>query len=135
MGLSLLILGAAFHFGVEGIPILLIMLLCMFSFQVTVAPLTWVIMAEIFPTRLRAKGMGIASNVLWISAFVIFYLFPVLTEFFETRLGTASGLFWSFVPVCGVAFYFCLKLVPETKDRTLEEIARSWNPSKGREEP
>ena len=71
--------------------------------------------------------MGIAALSLWIACFLGVRYVPVLMEAFEVRLGTPAGIFWLFAGVCVFAYWFCWKWVPETKGRTLEEIARSWS--------
>lgn len=126
MGIGAILLGALFASQARGLPVLAAMLLSVLAFETTMAPIAWLVMSEIFPTRLRAVGMGVASFVLWVSAYTVWQAFPSMAEFSEHRLGTWAGAFWFFAAVCAAAFAFAWKMVPETKGKTLEEIARHW---------
>ena len=92
----------------------------------SIAPLAWLIMSEIFPTRIRGKAMAIASITLWITCFIANQVFPVMRDYFEKTFETEAGAFWVFAIVCFIAVAFSWKMVPETKGRTLEEIGASW---------
>jgi len=109
--------GLAYRIGWHGTPVLVLTLCAIACYAMTLAPLTWVLIAEIFPNRLRSAGMSVAVSALWISSFALTYSFP----FIDRALGSA-GAFFTYGTVCatGAGFvYFC---VPETKGRTLEEI-------------
>ncbi len=127
MVLGLFCLGLVFFLKVGGIAVLLAMLLAQAAYLTSLAPVTWIVMSEIFPTRIRGRAMGIAAWSLWIACFLGVMYVPLLMEAFEGRFGTPAGIFWLFAGVCVFAFWFCWKWVPETKGRTLEEIARSWS--------
>ena len=127
MVLGLFCLGLVFFLKVGGIAVLLAMLLAQAAYLTSLAPVTWIVMSEIFPTRIRGRAMGIAALSLWIACFLGVMYVPLLMEAFEGRFGTPAGIFWLFAGVCVFAFWFCWKWVPETKGRTLEEIARSWS--------
>ena len=126
MVVGLLCLGLVFFLNVRGIAVLLAMLIAQAAFLVSLAPVTWIIMSEIFPTRIRGRAMGIAALSLWIACFLGVRYIPVLMEVFEAMFGTPAGVFWVFAGVCVFSYWFCWKWVPETKGRTLEEIAASW---------
>ncbi|MSU35975.1 MAG: MFS transporter [Pedosphaera sp.] len=126
MALGLIIMGFCFHFGWSGYPVVLVMFLCVGAYVSSLAPLAWLIMSEIFPTRIRGRAMSIAGVALWISFFLGSQIFPPLVSFFETKYGSPAGVFWLFAAVCVFAFWFSWRLVPETKGRTLEAIAASW---------
>jgi sugar porter (SP) family MFS transporter len=126
MALGLVIMGLCFRFGWGGYPVLAVMFLCVGAYVSSLAPLTWLIMSEIFPTRIRGRAMSIAGVALWLSFFLGSQIYPPLTSFFEHTYGSPAGVFWLFAAVCVFAFGFCWRLVPETKGRTLEEIAASW---------
>lgn len=132
MAVGLAAMGAFFHWGKTGGFVLLTMLLSVGAYVVSLAPLAWLIMSEIFPNRLRARAMAVASLCLWISCFLTATYFPIMTAGFEARFGTPAMAFWIFAVVCIAAFVFCLVLVPETKGRTLEEIGASWTPGSSR---
>jgi MFS transporter, SP family, xylose:H+ symportor len=86
-------------------------------YALTLAPVTWVLISEIFPNRVRSQGVSAAVSVLWIASFILTYTFPIL----DRRLGT-SGVFFGYSAVCILGWFFVQLRVPETKGRTLEEI-------------
>lgn len=86
-------------------------------FQGAVGPLTWLLLSEIFPVRLRGMGMGLATFFLWIANFFVGFGFPILLDKFGL-----SGSFSVFVVLNIVSFIFAYKFAPETHGKTLEEI-------------
>ena len=130
-GTSAMALGFAlvslFWFSDLGGPALLLaMLLVLTGVVISLAPLAWLIMSEIFPTHLRGKGMTLASLSLWVSAFLGPFLLPAMMSSFKESLGSEAWGFWVFLVVCLLAVAFGWRLVPETKGRSLEEIGQSW---------
>ncbi len=85
--------------------------------QGAVAPVTWLMLAEIFPLQLRGLGMGISVSCLWITNFFIGLSFPVLLE----TIGL-STTFFVFTAMGLLSIAFVKKYLPETKGRTLEEL-------------
>jgi SP family arabinose:H+ symporter-like MFS transporter len=83
----------------------------------SLAPVTWVVLSEIFPSRIRGMAMSVATFALWTACFVLTYTFPLLN-----KLLSASGTFWLYGLICVVGFWFILKKLPETKGKSLEEI-------------
>jgi SP family arabinose:H+ symporter-like MFS transporter len=123
MCVAQLLMGTFFYLGLHGFFIVGAMYLSMATYIVSLAPLTWLIMSEIFPTRVRAKGMAAGSVVVWIStATSIFFLGNVMNVL-EKTFGTAAGVFWLYAVLCFVCWIFAFKLVPETKGQTLEKVA------------
>jgi sugar porter (SP) family MFS transporter len=114
-------LGAGYHAGSKGNLMLVLVLAAIGCYATSLAPVTWVVISEIFPTRIRGAAMSVAVVALWAASFVITYTFP----FLDKSLG-ASVTFWIYAGVCVVGFLFILLRLPETKGRTLEEIASSW---------
>ena len=88
-------------------------------YSFSLAPLTWVLIAEIFPNRIRGAAMSIAVSALWIACFILTYTFPLL----NASLG-AAGTFWLYSAIVAAGFLFILFSVPETKGKTLEQIER-----------
>ncbi|MNR52094.1 D-xylose-proton symporter [compost metagenome] len=84
--------------------------------------MTWVIIAEIFPTAVRAQAMAIATSLLWIACFVLTYTFPILNQ----SLG-AAGTFWLYGIVCLIGYVFLWRQLKETKGKSLEEIEQEWS--------
>lgn len=124
MTISLIVVGFSFHSGNTSSPIILIfILLFVAAFAVSFGPIVWLIMAEIFPTRIRGRATAIASVFLWAADYAVSQTFPVLLN----GIGPAIT-FWTFGILSLVAFFFTLKFVPETKGKSLEEIERSWKP-------
>lgn len=122
MAVCQLILGVAFM--LEPPPVLLVlgcMLLCVAAFAVGLGPGTWVLMAELFPTRVRGRAMSIANMALWIASFVLTATFLSLA-----RAITITGAFCVYSAMCVLAFLLVWRLAPETKGRTLEEIENLW---------
>ena len=126
MAVGLIVMGIFFAMHITGIVVPITMMLAVAAYSMSMAPVTWLIMAEIFPNRMRAKGMAIASTALWISDFIASFSFPVMTASFERNFGSAAGAFWVFALICLGTLVFCWRMVPETKGRTLEEIERWW---------
>jgi sugar porter (SP) family MFS transporter len=89
------------------------------SYAMSLAPVTWVIISEIFPNRIRGTAMSIAVGALWIACFLLTYTFPI----FNAVLGP-SATFWIYATICVVGFLFILLRLTETKGKTLEEIER-----------
>ncbi len=121
MGISLVLLGAGFHFGLAPRWIFAFTLAYVGSFAVAMGPVVWVVLSEIFPTRTRGRAMGVATVTLWIACFAVSQTVPSM---FKT-LGQALT-FWTYAVMCAVAFFFVIAFVPETKGKTLEEIERGW---------
>jgi sugar porter (SP) family MFS transporter len=86
-------------------------------YAMSLAPVTWVIISEIFPNRIRGTAMSIAVGFLWIACFLLTYTFPI----FNAVLG-ASVTFWIYAGICLVGFTGILLRLPETKGKTLEQI-------------
>ncbi len=121
IGLSLIyaVLGGGFYFQIEGIPMLVLVVLAIACYAMTLAPVTWIVISEIFPTRLRAKGMAVSTFALWTASFLLTYTFPLL----NSGLG-AYGTFWLYGVICVAGFLFIKRYLPETKGKPLEEIER-----------
>ena len=88
-------------------------------YAMSLAPVTWVVLSEIFPNRIRGIAMSIATFSLWSACFILTYTFPLLNKLLK-----ASGTFWLYGIICISGFLFILKRLPETKGKSLEEIER-----------
>ena len=89
------------------------------SYSMSLAPVTWVIISEIFPNRIRGTAMSIAVGCLWIACFLLTYTFPV----FNALMG-AAGTFWTYAGICVIGSVFILARLPESKGKSLEQIER-----------
>jgi sugar porter (SP) family MFS transporter len=110
-------LGVCYAKGVQGLPMLLLVLAAIGCYAMSLAPVTWVIISEIFPNRIRSVAMSIAVAALWIACFILTYTFPLL----NAMLG-AAGTFGLYAAICAAGFVFILFKLPETKGKTLEQI-------------
>ncbi len=127
MALSLFGLGLAAYLDRTELWVLLFILAYIASFAVSVGPVTWVILSEIFPTKIRGRAMAIATVLLWVANFVISQTFPMLdaSPFLQAHFRHAFP-FFLYGGFSVVAIVFVWLSVPETKGRTLEEIERWW---------
>lgn len=118
-GLTLIyaLMGAAYFFQISGISLLIIVVLAIACYAMTLAPVMWIVISEIYPNRIRGIGMSVATFALWTACFILTYTFPLL----NAGLG-AAGTFWVYGLICLVGGVFVLKKVPETKGKTLEEL-------------
>jgi sugar porter (SP) family MFS transporter len=101
--------------------ILGIILFCAASFAVGLGPGVWVVMAELFPTRIRGRAMSVATISLWVACVALTLTFLSLVQVL-----TVSGAFWVYASMCVTMFFFVWLVTPETKGKTLEEIERFW---------
>jgi sugar porter (SP) family MFS transporter len=110
-------IGASYYFELKGFAILLLVMVAIATYSMTLAPVTWVVLSEIFPNSIRGTAMAIATTMLWVACFVLTYTFPLLN-----KLLNASGTFWLYSVICLSGFLFILKKLPETKGKSLEDI-------------
>jgi len=121
MALSLAAVSAAIRFQASGVIVLIFVLTYVACFAVGVGTGTWVLMAEICPTRVRGRAMSVATVFLWCGTLLVTLTFLSLVTVF-----TAPGVFLLYAAVSIAAFLFVWRGVPETKGRTLEEIENFW---------
>jgi SP family arabinose:H+ symporter-like MFS transporter len=111
------VVGSMYFFHLQGLPLLIMVVTAIACYAMSLAPVTWVILSEIFPNRIRGTAMAIATFTLWAACFILTYTFPLLNQ-----LLNASGTFWLYGFICVLGFLFILKRLPETKGKSLEEI-------------
>jgi len=119
IGLSHALIGIAYYLGLKGLSVLIFTLCALGCYGVSLAPVTWVLIAEIFPNRIRGAAISVAVSALWIACFILTFLFPILTG----KVGMAAT-FWLYAGICVLGFVFVFLRVPETKGKTLEQIER-----------
>jgi len=117
IGVSHLLCAWAYHTQWRGTAVLVLTLSAIACYALTVAPVTWVLIAEIFPSRIRSQGVATAVSALWIASFVLTYTFPLLM-----KLEGTGGVFFTYGVICLIGLVFVAAFVPETKGRTLEQI-------------
>ena len=113
-------LSLCYHAGLTGRPILGLVLAAIGCYGMSLAPITWVVISEIFPNRIRGAAMAVAVSALWVACFILTITFPSL----RAHLGLA-GVFGLYGVVCVGGFAFIRVYLPETKGKTLEEIERA----------
>ncbi|MWC27695.1 sugar porter family MFS transporter [Paenibacillus sp. MMS18-CY102] len=123
MALSLLFIGIVFHSGhATGPWVLVLLLVYVAAFAVSLGPVVWVLLAEIFPNRVRGIAIAIASMSLWVADYVVSQSFPPLLE----SAGPAVT-YWIFGALSLVTVIFTWKFIPETKGKSLEDMESVWN--------
>ena len=126
MGISMLALGFSFFFGKIGFVALVFMLSYTAAFAMSWGPVTWVLLSEIFPNSIKG-AMSIAVATMWIANLVISWTFPMMNESSVlTRLFSHGFSYWIYGLMGFIAAWFVIRLVPETKGKTLEEIEGTW---------
>jgi SP family xylose:H+ symportor-like MFS transporter len=96
-------------------------------FALSVGPVTWVIISEIYPTRIRGRALSIATVFLWAANWLVSQTFPMMDENPWLIEKFHHGFsFWIYGLLCFVLLVFILRRVPETKGKSLEEIERLW---------
>lgn len=136
--------GACYFAGVQGKPLLVLVLAAIGCYAMSLAPVTWVVISEIFPNRIRGAAMSVAVTSLWLACFVLTYTFPLLNKRLapavnsllqhlatltkrDAPLVVPDGpalTFWLYAAICLAGFVFILARLPETKNKTLEEIEK-----------
>jgi SP family arabinose:H+ symporter-like MFS transporter len=115
---SLVFCGFLFYTGhTDTILLLFLILLFIACFAFSLGPVTWILINEIFPTAVRVKAVSICTMALWIAVWIVGQFFPWLLD----RAGAAIT-FWIFAAFSIINFFFCLKVVKETKGKSLEEM-------------
>jgi sugar porter (SP) family MFS transporter len=134
MGLSLLSMGLMAQFlanpAAASRGMLFFIILYVVCFGLSVGPVTWVILSEIYPTAIRGRALGVATFFLWVADYLVTQTFPIMDEagsWFVRHFNHAFP-FYIYGFFCVVLIMLVWLLVPETKGRTLEEIAASWTP-------
>ena len=113
------IIGTCFALHLKGLVVVVPVLATIACYSFSLAPVTWVLIAEIFPNRIRGAAVSVAVASLWIACFILTFVFPIL----ERSLGLPKT-FWLYALICGAGCVFILRRVPETKNKTLEQIER-----------
>ena len=127
MGISLFALGfASYAQRVEGWALIFV-LGYIGCFALSLGPVVWVVLSEIFPTKIRGRAMSIATLGLWTANYIVSQTFPMMSEnaFLVDNFHGAFP-FWIYGALCVVTVVFVVRFVPETKGKSLEEIERMW---------
>jgi sugar porter (SP) family MFS transporter len=114
---SHVLIGLAYALQLKGVAVLVFALAAIGCYGMSLAPVTWVLISEIFPNRIRGTAISVAVSALWIACFILTLTFPIL----ERNLG-AGNTFWVYAGICALGFVFIKARVPETKGKSLEQI-------------
>ena len=117
LGLIYLTLGTCYFFEVKGVLMVALVVTAISVYAMTLAPVTWTLLAEIFPNRIRGIAMATCSFALWVGCCTLTFSFPSM----NAALGS-SGTFWVYSVICLCAFIFLFRYCPETKGKSLEEL-------------
>jgi len=117
--ITLSLIGASFYFGYSGLVVLVLCMATLACFAMTLGPVAWVILAEMFPNRIRGAAMSVSIFSLWVACFLLILTSPMLRE----SLGKA-GSFWIYATICAVALVYTFFKLPETKGKSLEQIEK-----------
>ena len=111
------LIGICYATHTQGAGVLVLVVAAIACYGCTLAPVTWVVLSEIFPNRVRGTAMALAVFALWAACFILTYTFPLLNRQFGP-----AGTFWIYAAICVLGFVFIVLRLPETKGKTLEEI-------------
>lgn len=114
-----LILGTCYHFQITGFFMVILVVAAISAYAMTLGPVTWVLLAEIFPNRVRGVAMATCTFALWTGCCTLTFSFPPM----NTALGS-SGSFWIYSAICFCGFAYLLRRCPETKGVSLEELEK-----------
>ncbi|MCK4854217.1 MAG: MFS transporter, partial [Bacteroidales bacterium] len=121
MFLSLIMVGILFLLGkTQGLILLIFILTFITSFAIGYGPVIWVLLSEIYPTKVRGRAMSVATLAIWVGTAIIGQVVPWMLETL-----TPAGTFFIFA-ICCIPVPFILKKIPETKGMSLEEIEEVW---------
>ncbi len=119
LGLIYLILGTCYAMGMTGFLMVALVVAAISCYAMTLAPVTWTLLAEIFPHRVRGIAMATCTFALWVGCCTLTFSFPSM----NVALGS-SGTFWIYSAICVCAFIYLYKNCPETKGKSLEQLER-----------
>lgn len=114
-----ILLGSCYYLHVSGWSMLLLVILSIACYAMSLAPVIWVVLSEIFPNKIRGAAMAVATFFLWVACFLLTYTFPLLNEWIG-----GAGTFWIYGGICLAGFLFIRVQLPETKGKSLEEIEK-----------
>ena len=119
LGLIYLTLGTCYFVGMEGFGMVALVVAAISVYAMTLGPVTWTLLAEIFPHRVRGIAMATCTFALWVGCCTLTFSFPSM----NAALGS-SGTFWIYSAICCCAFIYLLHNCPETKGKSLEDLEK-----------
>lgn len=121
MAIALTLVGLAFRRHATGQSVFYAVVAYVVFFAISLGPVVWLLISEIYPTKIRGKAMSVATLMVWGANWVVAGTFLSLIH-----AAGSTGAFWIYAVICVLAFMFCYAFVPETKNRSLEDIERHW---------
>ncbi|MBP5763931.1 MAG: sugar porter family MFS transporter [Bacteroidales bacterium] len=119
LGLIYLILGTCYYLELTGVVMVALVVAAISCYAMTLGPVTWTLLAEIFPNRIRGIAMATCTFALWVGCCTLTFFFPPM----NASLGT-FGSFWVYSAICLCAFIFLWRRCPETRGKSLEELEK-----------
>ena len=119
LGLIYLVLGTCYALGTTGLLMVALVVAAISVYAMTLGPVTWTLLAEIFPNRVRGVAMATCTFALWVGCCTLTFSFPSM----NAALGS-SGTFWIYSLICVCTFAFLFRRCPETKGKSLEELEK-----------
>ena len=119
LGLIYFVLGTCYFMGMTGLLMVALVVAAISVYAMTLAPVTWTLLAEIFPHRVRGIAMATCTFALWVGCCTLTFSFPSM----NAALGS-SGTFWVYAAICLCAFIFLYRRCPETKGKSLEQLEK-----------
>ena len=119
LGLIYLTLGTCYFLEVKGVMMVVLVVTAISVYAMTLGPVTWTLLAEIFPNQVRGVAMAVCTFALWVGCCTLTFSFPSM----NAALGS-SGTFWIYSAICVCAFIFLWRHCPETKGKTLEQLEK-----------
>ncbi|MEO1009918.1 MAG: sugar porter family MFS transporter [Bacteroidota bacterium] len=120
--ISLVVVGLLFYFEVDNTYVLMTFILTFIAcFAFSFGPVLWVLLSEIYPLKIRGAAMSIATMAVWVGTTFVGQMTPWLLENLRPH-----GTFWFFASCMVPAIYLAVRVLPETKGKTLEEIENYW---------
>ena len=113
------VLGTCYYMEVTGVMMVVLVIMAISCYAMTLGPITWVLLSEIFPAHIRGVAMATCTFALWVGCCTLTYTFPIM----NASLGS-YGSFWIYSVICLCAFIYLLKCCPETKGKSLEELEK-----------
>lgn len=131
MAVSMIAIGTAAYLNAIGGYLLIFVLLYIGAFALSLGPVVWVLLSEIFPNSIRSKALSIAVFAQWAANFVVSQTFPMMNDPQSSVYQTFNGgfPFWLYGVMGIFTIYFIYKWVPETKGKSLEELEELWEKS------
>lgn len=111
------VLGLCYQLGVSGVFMIVLVVAAIACYAMTLGPVTWVLLSEIFPNRVRGVAMAFCTFVLWVGSCTLTFAFPSM----NAALG-CSGSFWIYSVICLCGLLYFIKACPETKGKSLEQL-------------